>query len=67
MRQSNISWPTAASGFVFLALTLAGAGFLLSKSLDDQSGGTAAGSSERTAWETVMRGLSRHAHNSAEQ
>jgi hypothetical protein len=63
MRERNISWTTASAGFVFLALMLAGDGFLLSKDRDDPSTGMQA-RSPQLIWETVMKGLSHHAHNS---
>ena len=66
MRQRNISWATATSGFVILAVILASEGFLLSKSLDDQSAG-AQSQSSHVAWVSVMKGLSHRAYNSDQQ
>ena len=64
MQQRNISWTTAASGFVFLALLLAGEGFLLSQDVDDPSAVTQARSSRAMAWEAAMKAFSRRAHES---
>jgi hypothetical protein len=63
MRQRDISWTTATSGFVFLALMLAGEGFLFSMGPDDQSAVTQSRSAQAFAWEGAMKAFSRHAHD----
>lgn len=58
----------ATSGFVVVALILAGGGFLLSKALDDQSAGTQMiQSSQPMTWETMMKRLSYRLHHSSQQ
>ena len=68
VRQGNIGWTTAISGFVVVALILASGGFLVSKSLDDQSAGTQMSqSAQPIAWETVMKRLSYRLHHFSQE
>jgi hypothetical protein len=60
MRQRDISWATATAGFVFLALMLAGEGFLFSQN-GVESTVTETRSLHGIGWEPAMKALSRHA------
>lgn len=67
MRQEHISWATATSGLLVVALALAGGGFLLSNTLDSQSAGPQIQSSQSMGWETVMKWFSHRVHHPSQQ